>query len=79
MGMATVSRLVTAVGAAVAVTACSSAAAATVHRGQAYPVQPGSMTAADVATAQTAFGVDLLHAVCGADPDQDVLLSPTSA
>jgi serpin B len=42
-------------------------------------VQAGTLTARDVAEAQTRFGVDLLHTVCGSAPDQNVLLSPTSA
>jgi serpin B len=40
-------------------------------------VAAGALTAGDVADMQTAFGVDLLHAVCG--EGGNVLLSPTSA
>jgi serpin B len=65
---------------AVALTACGSAGATPlVHRGHAVPVQTGTLTARDVAEAQTAFGVDLLHAVCGQAAEHNVLLSPTSA
>ncbi len=42
-------------------------------------VQAGALTAQDVAAAQTAFGVDLLHALCAQAPDENLLLSPTSA
>jgi serpin B len=60
--------------------ACGTAGATPlVHRGNVVPVQAGTLTAHDVARAQTAFGVDLLHATCGQVPDQNVLLSPTSA
>ncbi|WP_166518260.1 serpin family protein [Candidatus Blastococcus massiliensis] len=48
-------------------------------RGDVVPVQSGQLTASDVATAQTRFGVDLLSAVCADRPGENVLLSPTSA
>ncbi|HEX2075188.1 MAG TPA: serpin family protein [Geodermatophilus sp.] len=66
-------------GAAVALAACSSAATPVVHRGDVLPVRAGSLTAGDVAEAQTAFGLDLLHAVCARAAGGNVLLSPTSA
>ncbi|WP_346622133.1 serpin family protein [Blastococcus montanus] len=73
-------RLAVAAGAVVTLTACGTAGAApTLHRGDAVPVQAGELTARDVAEAQTAFGLDLLHAVCESTGDADVLLSPTSA
>ncbi|WP_024285889.1 serpin family protein [Cellulomonas sp. KRMCY2] len=65
-----------------ALAACGGAGGAAdtiVHRGQVQPVQAGSLTTADVAAAQTAFGLDLLHAVCGQQPGENLLLSPTSA
>jgi serpin B len=69
-----------AAAAATALTACSSAGAAPqVHRGDAVPPPAGALTARDVADAQTAFGVDLLHAVCEAGGEENLLLSPTSA
>jgi len=72
-------RIGLAVGATAALTACGSGGATPlVLQGDLIPVPDGALTAADVAGAQTAFGVDLLHAVCGTGP-QDVLLSPTSA
>lgn len=58
---------------------CGSAAAAVVHRGDVLPVRAGALTARDVADAQRAFGVDLLHAACARHPDGNLLLSPTSA
>lgn len=68
-----------AVGAAAVLTACGSGGATPlVLRGDVVPVPDGALTAADVARAQTAFGVDLLHAVCDTG-EADVLLSPTSA
>jgi serpin B len=60
-------------------TGCGTAGASTVHRGSALPVEPGELTAQDVAGAQTAFGLDLLHAVCARAPGENLLLSPTSA
>ena len=36
-----------------------------VHRGTAAPVHTTSLTAVDVAGAQTAFGIDLLQTLCG--------------
>lgn len=69
-----------AVAATATLTACGSAGATPlVHRGDVVPVPGGSLTADDVAAAQTAFGVDLLQEVCRDAADQDVLLSPASA
>ena len=66
--------------AATALAGCGAAGAAPeVHRGDVAPVQPGSLTARDLADTQTAFGLDLLHSVCDAAPGENVLLSPTSA
>ena len=65
--------------AALAALAGCGAADEAVRRGVVVPVLPGGLTAGDVATAQSAFGVDLLHALCAADPAGNVLLSPTSA
>ncbi|MBO3085905.1 serpin family protein [Cellulomonas fengjieae] len=53
--------------------------AATGHRGEVQVVRPGALTATDVAAAQTAFGMDLLHAVCTDRPQENLALSPTSA
>ncbi|MGR6964786.1 serpin family protein [Geodermatophilus sp. URMC 61] len=50
-----------------------------VHRGNAVPVHTTSLTAVDVAAAQTAFGIDLLQTLCERSPGEDVLVSPTSA
>ncbi|WP_222194697.1 serpin family protein [Modestobacter italicus] len=73
-------RLTVAVAATAALAACSSAGAAPqVHQGGVAEVRTGALTARDVAAAQTAFGVDLLHEVCAGQSGQDVLLSPTSA
>ncbi len=49
------------------------------YRGVVLDVEPGSVSVADVAAAQTAFGIDLLHAVCAAKPGENLLVSPTSA
>jgi len=66
------------VACAAALTACGTAGATPdVHRGDAVPVQSGALTAGDVADRQTAFGVDLLHAICARSGN--VLVSPTSA
>jgi serpin B len=60
--------------------ACGTAGATPrVQRGDAVPVQTGALTAGDVAAMQTAFGVDLLHAVCERADGENLLLSPTSA
>src|SRR5688572_13132848 len=60
--------------------ACGTAGATPrVQRGDAVPVQSGALTAGDVAAMQTAFGVDLLHAVCAQADGENLLLSPTSA
>jgi serpin B len=50
-----------------------------VHRGEVRAVGLGSLTAQDVAVSQTAFGIDLLHAVCAEKPGENLVLSPTSA
>ena len=72
--------MATVLAALVALGGCGTAGATpVVHRGEARPVSLGSLSAQDVAAAQTAFGVDLLHAVCGSPSDGDVLVSPTSA
>lgn len=72
--------LAVAAGTAAALTACGTAGTDPLgHRGQVVPVQLGTLTADDVAEAQTAFGVDLLYEICARTPDQTVLLSPTSA
>jgi serpin B len=74
------SRLAVALCTAAALTACGTAAATpSVHRGNAVPVRSGSLTPGDVAHMQTAFGVDLLHAVCAQAQGANVLISPTSA
>lgn len=49
------------------------------HRGVVLDVSLGTVSVADVAAAQTAFGLDLLHAVCAERPGENLLLSPTSA
>jgi serpin B len=68
-------------GAAVVLTACGTTPPPPVPdlTGEAYTVRLGTLSAADVADAQTAFGLDLVHAVCADHPDGNVLLSPTSA
>ncbi len=69
-----------AVGAVGALAACGTAGATPdMHRGEARAVSLGSLTARDVTAAQTAFGVDLLHTVCGSPADGNVLVSATSA
>lgn len=55
------------------------AQAAVEHRGVVLALEPGDLTARDVARAQTEFGLDLLHAVCAEKPGENVVLSPTSA
>ena len=73
-------RLAAVAGVVVALAACGTAGAAPlVYRGDVVAVQAGALTARDVAEAQTAFGVDLLHAVCRQAGTGNVLLSPTSA
>ena len=72
-------RLATVAAAAVALGACGTAPPAPDLRGEAYQVELGALAAPDVAAAQTAFGVDLLHAVCTQAPGENLLLSPTSA
>jgi serpin B len=69
----------TALGAAVVLGACGTASAEPDLEGKPYAVSAGALAATDVAAAQTAFGLDLLHAVCAAAPGENVLLSPTSA
>jgi serpin B len=72
-------RVAVAVGTATALAACGTAGATPrVQRGDAVPVQTGVLTAGDVAAMQTAFGVDLLHAVCERADGENLLLSPTS-
>jgi serpin B len=72
-------RVAVAVGTATALAACGTAGATPrVQRGDAVPVQTGALTAGDVAAMQTAFGVDLLHAVCERADGENLLLSPTS-
>lgn len=75
-------------GARLAVAACTAAALAAcgtagatpfVHRGDVAAVHEGTLTAHRVAEAQTAFGFDLLHAICAEAADENLLLSPTSA
>jgi serpin B len=66
--------------AAAVLTACGTAGATPlVYRGHVVPVEAGAVTARDVAEAQTAFGLDLLQAVCQQVGEPNVLLSPTSA
>lgn len=73
-------RLAAAAGAAAALAACGTAGAAPlVYRGDVVAVHAGALTARDVAEAQTAFGVDLLHTVCEQAGNGNVLVSPTSA
>lgn len=67
-----------------ALTGCASvpsgpAAPPEMHRGEVRAVELGSLTAQDVAAAQRAFGIDLLHAVCAEKPEENLVLSPTSA
>ena len=73
-----------AAGALLALAGCASgpsgpAGRPMVHRGEVRAVGLGSLTALDVAAAQTAFGIDLLHAVCAEKPGENLVLSPTSA
>jgi serpin B len=81
IGFARGRRLAVATGAGVLVLAACGTAGATphVHRGEVVPVEAGKLTAADIADAQRAFGVDLLHAVCERAAGENLLLSPTSA
>jgi serpin B len=73
-------RVVVAAGTAAVLAACGTAGATpVVQRGDVVPVQGGALTPGDVAAMQTAFGVDLLHAVCARAPGGNVLISPTSA
>jgi len=64
---------------ALGLSACGAAPAPVELRGEVRVPGLGDMTAADVGAAQTAFGLDLLHAVCAQSPDQNLVLSPTSA
>ena len=65
---------------AAVLTACGTAGATPqVQRGDAVPVRSGDLGPDDVAAMQTAFGVDLLHAVCEQSEGENLLLSPTSA
>ena len=73
-------RVLAAAAAATALTACGSAGATPqVLRGDAVLLSAGTLTARDIATAQTAFGVDLLRAMCEQAAGENVLISPTSA
>lgn len=47
--------------------------------GKVQPVALGSLTAKDIASAQSAFGLDLLARRCTADPTANDVLSPASA
>jgi len=79
-GWARAPRLAVSAGVVAALAACGAAGGTPlVYRGNVAPVEAGTLTARDVAEAQTAFGVDLLHAVCERAAQQNVLLSPTSA
>jgi serpin B len=74
------SPLAVAAGTVAVLVACGTAGATPeIHQGNALPGRVGALTARDVADAQIAFGVDLLHAVCEQAPEQNVLLSPASA
>lgn len=65
--------------AVLALAACGSTGAAPVeHRGEIREVSLGALDATAVAAAETAFGLDLLHAVCAGRPGENLLLSPTS-
>ena len=69
-----------ALAAVAALAACGSGGATpVVQRGDVATVEAGELTARDVATAQTAFGIDLLHALCQEKPGENLLMSPTSA
>ena len=71
--------------AAVAASACALAACAgpsaaeADHLGEVRAVEIGTLTASDVAVGQQAFGLDLLHLMCAAAPEENLLISPTSA
>ena len=65
--------------AAFGLSGCGSASPPVEHRGDIVTPAHGELTAADVGTAQTAFGLDLLHAVCAHSPGENLVLSPTSA
>jgi serpin B len=47
--------------------------------GKAQVLDPGSLTAADMATANTAFGFSLFQRLCAAQPSTNLTLSPASA
>jgi serpin B len=69
-----------AVAATAVLAACGSGGASPlVHRGDVVDVPMGSLTARDVAATQTAFGLDLVHALCEQSPGENLLISPTSA
>ena len=73
-------RVAVAACAAAGLAACGTAGATPlVHQGEVVGVPAGSLSAGDVAGMQTAFGIDLLHAVCERATEGNVLLSPTSA
>ena len=80
LGSAWTSRVLVAASAATALTACGSAGATPfVQRGDVVPVEAGTLSARDVAAAQTVFGIDLLHTMCEQAAGENVLISPTSA
>jgi serpin B len=47
--------------------------------GKAQPVKQGSLSASDVAAADTAFGFDLFRKLCLASPQDNLVVSPASA
>jgi serpin B len=77
------------IAAAIGLTACGSAASTSGpgHRtqvsailtGQVESLHPGSLTAADVAADDTAFGFALFDKLCAAAPTSNLTLSPASA
>ncbi|MGY1840980.1 MULTISPECIES: serpin family protein [unclassified Modestobacter] len=74
------SSLLGALGVLASLTACASAGATPeVHRGEVRAVPAGEFEPTDVAAAQRTLGLDLLHAVCAQTPEENVLLSATSA
>lgn len=50
-----------------------------VFTGDLEPLQPGSLSPADLGADDQAFGLQLLHNVCATDPGQNTVLSPASA
>lgn len=47
--------------------------------GKTQTLDPGSLTASDMAAANTAFGFGLFHRLCAAQPSSNLTLSPASA